>query len=206
MSRTATDYWCHLPFIPPSHTPIHSSQPLFPPVCPSAPQLAALAISKVWWVLVTTWPRCYTTHTSSFVTVCTCLCACVCLSEWACVRQTLPENECKNCFLSFFFFFLFDCAAEGLAGWAAHLLSAANNPNVSVTAGKSLFKWCAWRATRLIWLWAVEAHKYILNPLPFKKINTQSASRAFARTYKAAEAKCLLLSWLSPKDMQTVIT
>lgn len=176
------------------------------PLGPS--MLAALAISKVWWVLVTTWPRCYTTHTSSssLVTVCTCLCACVCLSEWACVRQTLPENECKNCFLSFFLFFFFDCAAEGLAGWAAHLLSAANNPNVSVTAGKSLFKWCAWRATRLIWLWAVEAHKYILNPLPFKKINTQSASRAFARTYKTAGAKCLLLSWLSPKDMQTVIT
>lgn len=89
------------------------------PLSPS--MLAALAISKVWWVLVTTWPRCYTTHTSSLVTVCTCLCACVCLSEWACVRQTLPENECKNCFLSFFLFFFF--LTVQLKGWPAEPLT-----------------------------------------------------------------------------------
>ena len=47
-------------------------------------QPAALAAGKlVWWVFLTTRPRCYITHTSSssLGRVCTCLDACVCVAE-----------------------------------------------------------------------------------------------------------------------------
>lgn len=164
-TRTATDYWCHLPFIPLSHTPIHSSQPLFPPVCLSSPLCwqpwQFLRSGGCWWPL----DPAVTQHTPPAPASSQCVRVCALVFAWASGRvyvRLFLRMSVKIVFFLCFFSLFFDCAAEGLAGWAAHLLSAANNPNVSVTAGKSLFKWGAWRAARLIWLWAVEAHKYIL--------------------------------------------
>ena len=113
------------------------------------------------------------------------VCRCVRLSEWACVRQIFPESECTNVFF-FFRQLRAGCMCCLLYCLLQVILMRAPPPE------ETWFK-----AT------VVRGCKYILSPCPFKSSRRHTRqvnpTHAQSKQYSAAEAECLVLSWLSPK-------